>query len=220
MDAMNRETSERLLAAAGEVFAEHGFRRATVRDICSRAGANIAAVNYHFGDKETLYAAVLRYWLAEAVRRYPPDGGLPPDAPAERRLHAFVRAWLFRMLDEGTPAWHGRLMAREMSEPTAAFDFILAESARPMSQRLGAIVRELLEPDAPESLVRQCTMSIAGQCCFHRHAHEMIRRLYPEQRHTPEAIEQLAEHVTRFSLGALSNYADHHAPAATLGARP
>jgi AcrR family transcriptional regulator len=202
----NRETRLNLLQAAGEVFAEHGFRRATVREICSRAGANIAAVNYHFGDKQKLYASVLQHWLGEALRKYPPDGGLPADAPAGQKLQAFVRSFLFRMLGEGTPAWHGRLMAREMSEPTEAFDLILAETARPMSQRLHAIVGELLGPGASEQDVRNCSMSIAGQCCFYRHAHEMIRRLYPDMQHTPEHIEQLSGHIARFSLAAIESF--------------
>src|SRR5690242_17424196 len=137
--SINGETRLRLLQAAGEVFAEHGFRRATVREICSRADANIAAVNYHFGDKQTLYASVLQHWLGEALRKYPPDGGLPPEASPQEKLHAFIRSFLFRMLGEGTPAWHGRLMAREMSEPTDAFELILSETAKPMSQRLNAI---------------------------------------------------------------------------------
>lgn len=204
MDSSNRETRLRLLEAAGEVFAEHGFRRATVRDICSRADANIAAVNYHFGDKERLYIACLQHWLGEALRKFPPDGGLPPEAPAEQRLHAFVRSWLFRMLGEGMPAWHGKLMAREMSEPTAGFDIILAETIRPMSERITGIVRDLLGPGASDQTVRDCTMSVAGQCCFYRHGQEMIRRLHPELVHTPEEIERLAEHITQFSLAAIA----------------
>jgi len=202
----NRETRLNLLQAAGEVFAEHGFRRATVREICSRAGANIAAVNYHFGDKQKLYASVLQHWLGEALRKYPPEGGLPADAPPEQKLRAFVRSFLFRMLGEGTPAWHGRLMAREMSEPTAAFDLILAETARPMSQRLNAVVRDLLGPHASDHAVRNCAMSVAGQCCFYRHAHEMIRRLYPDMQHTPDQIEQLSDHITQFSLAAIETF--------------
>lgn len=202
------ETRLRLLQAAGEVFAEHGFRRSTVREICSRAGANIAAVNYHFGDKQKLYASVLQHWLGEALRKYPPDGGLPADAPADQKLRAYVRSFLFRMLGEGTPAWHGRLMAREMSEPTAAFDLILNETAKPMSQRLNGIVRDMLGPHASEQTVRNCAMSVAGQCCFYRHAHEMISRLYPETKNTPEHIEALADHITRFSLTAIKSIAN------------
>jgi AcrR family transcriptional regulator len=196
-------TRDRLLSAAGEVFAEQGFRGATVRDICSRADANIAAVNYHFGDKEKLYSAVLQHWLGEALKKYPPDGNLAPDAPPEHRLRAFVHSWLFRMLGEGTPAWHGRLMAREMSEPTGAFDVLMVESVRPMAKRLSGIVSQLLGPGASEHLIDDCAMSVAGQCCFYRHAHEMIRRLYPERPYTPDRLEHLAGHITEFSLAAI-----------------
>jgi AcrR family transcriptional regulator len=206
MDPSQSETRLRLLQAAGEVFAEQGFRKATIRDICSRADANIAAVNYHFGDKEKLYASVLQHWLGEALKKYPPDGNLPPDAPATERLGAFVRSWLFRMLGEGMPAWHGKLMAREMSEPTAGFELLMSESARPMAQRLNAIVKELLDPGVDDRTVRDCGLSVAGQCCFYRHAHEMIRRLYPDHKTAPADIEHLAEHVTRFSLAAIQAY--------------
>jgi TetR/AcrR family transcriptional regulator, regulator of cefoperazone and chloramphenicol sensitivity len=208
MDPTQIETRLRLLQAAGEVFAEQGFRKATIRDICSRADANIAAVNYHFGDKEKLYASVLQHWLGEALKKYPPDGNLPPTAPAPERLGAFIRSWLFRMLGEGTPAWHGKLMAREMSEPTAGFELLMSESVRPMAQRLSGLVAELLGPDASETTVRDCALSVAGQCCFYRHAHEMIKRLYPEHTNTPAHIEHLAEHVTRFSLAAIEACAD------------
>jgi hypothetical protein len=107
------------------------------------------------------------------------------------------------MLGEGTPAWHGKLMAREMSEPTAGFELLMSESVRPMAQRLSGLMAELLGSDASEITVRDCALSVAGQCCFYRHAHEMIKRLYPEQTNTPAHIEHLADHVTRFSLAAI-----------------
>src|SRR5208337_1816147 len=55
------ETRQRLLEAAGELFAEKGFRLAGTREICRKAGTDIAAIHYHFGNKENLYEAVLRY---------------------------------------------------------------------------------------------------------------------------------------------------------------
>src|SRR5690348_14715618 len=99
------DTRERLLHAAGEIFAINGFRQTTIRDIVDRAGVNVAAVNYHFGDKLGLYTAVLQHWLGAAVEKYPVDGGVPPTAPAPQRLAAFIRAFFFRIMDDGAPAW-------------------------------------------------------------------------------------------------------------------
>ena len=200
------QTRERLLEAAGQVFAEQGFRRATVRQICTRAGANIAAVNYHFGDKMGLYAAVINHWLGVAREKYPPDLGLGPNPTPQERLHAYVRSYLFRLLGQGAPAWHGRLMAQEMIEPTEVMDTLLAQTIRPMIQRLESIVRDLLGDNATDEQVRACTCSISGQCCFYRHAEALLTRLYPEHGTSPAQIERLADHVTRFSLQGLRCY--------------
>src|SRR2546430_7906732 len=93
----NLQTRQRLLQAAGEIFAEQGFRVATVRDICNRAGANVAAINYHFGDKENLYAAVLRYAHGCSIQRHPPDLGIKTDSSPQHRLAAFVRSFMNRI---------------------------------------------------------------------------------------------------------------------------
>jgi len=66
---------ERLLAVAGDVFIEKGFRDATVAEICSRAEANISAVNYHFGSKEALNQEAWRHSFTESLKTYPLDGG-------------------------------------------------------------------------------------------------------------------------------------------------
>ena len=87
------ETRRQLLEAAGAVFAEVGFRNATVREICRHAGANIAAVNYHFGDKETLYAEVLRYAQGRALEKYPLAAGRSRRRAAGEKI-ARVRAFV------------------------------------------------------------------------------------------------------------------------------
>jgi AcrR family transcriptional regulator len=95
------KTPKSLLAAASEVFAEKGYRDATIAEICERAKANVAAVNYHFGDKETLYTEAWRHSFSESVKAHPPDGGVSDSAPPEKRLRGQVVALLRRIADEG-----------------------------------------------------------------------------------------------------------------------
>jgi AcrR family transcriptional regulator len=206
-DPLHAETRQRLLEAAGEAFAGHGFHAATIRDICQRAKANIAAVNYYFRDKKHLYAAVLQYAQSCADEKYPSDLGLQTDATAEERLHAFVRSFLLHIFDEGQPAWHGKLWSREMIEPTRALDALVETPIRPSAERLEAIVRALLGGRATHEQVRLCATSIVSQCLFYHHARPVIVRLYPEQRFGAQSIERLADHITRFSLGALKQIA-------------
>lgn len=197
-------TSQRLLEAAGEVFAEKGFRGATVRDICRQAGANVAAVNYHFRDKEELYAAVLQYAHRCAMERYPPDLGLAPGArhDPEARLGAFVRSFLLRLLAAGRPAWHGKLMAREIAEPTKALDALVEHSIRPNSELLRGILRELLGPGAAPRALWHGAWSVVGQCVFYYYARAVIVRLNPNQGFDDAQIKELADHITRFTLAA------------------
>jgi TetR/AcrR family transcriptional regulator, regulator of cefoperazone and chloramphenicol sensitivity len=204
-DRTRTDTRQRVLEAAGEVFAARGFRAATVREICQRAKANLAAVNYHFGDKERLYAAVLQYTF-HCAEKYPLDRGLDAEATAEERLQAFIRSHLYSLLDAGRPAWHGKLMAREMAEPTRALDAVVDQMIRPEAELLMAIVRDLIGHDAAPQRVWQCTASIIGQCLFYHHARPVIMRLNLEQTYTPEAIEPLVDHVTQFSLAGLRQF--------------
>lgn len=201
------DTRQRLLEAAGEVFAERGFWNATVRDICRRAGANVAAVNYHFGDKEQLYAAVLLYAHRCAMEQYPHTMGLSPAATAVEKLYAFVLSFLWRVLDQGRPAWRDKLLARELLEPTAALDQLVEEELRPRAIYLEAIVQELVGPEAPVERIRLCTMSIVSQCLFYHNARNLLARLYPAQVYDAAMVERLAQHITQFSLGALQHVA-------------
>ncbi|HSI36968.1 MAG TPA: CerR family C-terminal domain-containing protein [Tepidisphaeraceae bacterium] len=205
-------TRDRLVEAAGEVFAELGFRAATIRDISTRAGANVAAVNYHFGDKQALYTAVLRYAHGCAIEKYPPDMGLPPTAAPAKRLEAFVRSFLLRLLDTGRPAWHARLMARELAEPTPALDVLVHEHIQPHFLGLMGIVRQLMGDKSaaapapgtpPAPALRAVCSSIVGQCLFYHFGAPITARLFPNQPHTAADVDVLAAHITRFSLAGI-----------------
>src|SRR6266545_7304469 len=86
-------TRSRLLEAAAEMFAELGFHHATVRQICDRAGTNIASINYHFGDKTGLYTEVVRQSM-RAARFDAVRAALDQHASPEEILRAVVKARL------------------------------------------------------------------------------------------------------------------------------
>lgn len=202
-EALIDRTRDRVLHAAGEVFAERGFRRATVREICSRAQVNIASVNYYFKSKRELYDDVLEFAWRQAHRKYPggEDEGRPEKA--EERLRRFVRTFLLRILDDGRPAWFGKLMAREMVEPTGALDRVIERAIRPLHQSLGEIVREFLGKAADPEEIRRHVFGILGQCLFYRHGRHVIRKLYPGVRFDAVEIGRTADHISTVALSAL-----------------
>jgi AcrR family transcriptional regulator len=204
--ASHAETRRQLLEAAGEVFAGAGYRDATVREICRRAGANVAAVNYHFGDKEKLYAEVLRYAHSRALEKYPVVPDVGPDATPEKKLRAFVHSLLLRTFAKGPAAWHGKLMSREMIEPSAALDSLVEERMRPMAGQLWQIVADILECPLNHERVRQCSVSVVSQCVFYHHCRPVMSRLFPKDFPQDAAgIQRLADHITKFSLAAMKN---------------
>lgn len=197
----NFATRQRLLEAAGEIFAERGFHNTSVRDICQRAGANVAAVNYHFGDKSKLYGEVLRYahvCAADDINELFPDSATP-----EESLGFFVRNFLQRTLHQGRPAWHGKLMAREMADPTDALDSLVQEHIRPRFERLLMIIAGVIGAPVDHPAVRWHSASVISQCLFFFHNRPVIQRLYPDLTYTEQEIDFLAAHITRFSLMGL-----------------
>lgn len=203
------DTKRRLMDAAGEIFSKHGFKAATVRTICRMARANVAAVHYHFGGKQGLYTALLSEAFEAGLRRHPPDLGLPASAPAEERLYAYIHSFLMRTLGEGRSAWCGKLLNREMFEPTAALDQIVERHVLPLAAQLHGIVAEILGPgfSPGDPLPGLCSMSIVAQCQHVFRTKPIVDRLAPEMRYDDEGIKALADHIMRFSLCALKNMA-------------
>jgi len=194
-------TRRRLLEAGLEVFARDGFRGATIERICRRAGANIAAAHYHFGDKRRLYAAV----FADAERRALATGPAEAstDGTPEETIRAHVAFFLHRLLDPNRPAWMAQLLAHELLDPTPALDRIVRRRMRANHEQIAAAIRELA-PGARPDAVRMATLSVIAQCVFYRHSAAIISRLYPDFDPARE-VEHIADHITRFSIAGLAS---------------
>ena len=201
----NDPSRDRLLMAAVEIFAERGFRDATVREICARAEVNAASVNYYFGGKEKLYAEALAFAFLQANRRYPLGGALDANLSAETRLTRFIRVFMHRLLDETVLGHHGKLIAREIADPTSALDGIIQSAIVPQFAVLRELVTTLLGPGWSELDIHRCILSVLGQLLAYKHARSVISRICPEVVASPEEIERTAEHIARFSLAALQH---------------
>lgn len=208
----NEQTCDRLLQAAVEVFAERGFKDATVRDICARAGVNVASVNYYFRSKEALYREALAFAFREADRKYPQEAAADPERPPEERLRLFLLAMVHRLMDESHLGFHGRLIAREIADPTGALDHIVETVMRPRFLALRDILPRLIGPGWSQADIDRLIHNIIGQCLVYRHSRPLIERLCPDIIAGPEAIDRTADLIVRFSLAALRQLATDRGP--------
>lgn len=199
VDLSPEDTRGRLLAAAGEVFAEAGFERATVREICRRAGANVAAVNYHFGDKLGLYSAL----ILSQVRFAQEAAQASLSGSAEEQIRAFVHRYLSGLMGKGRPAWVARLTALEMSRPSPVLKRVVDEIVRPAEARLRTPISEIIGLPPDDDKVRMTAHSIIGQCLHYRHAEHVLAHLWPELWEHPQRLEILVNHIVNFSLAAM-----------------
>ena len=201
-------TRTQLLAAAAEIFAERGFRNATVREICRHANANVAAISYHFGDKNALYAAVLRETApVPAGGPHAPDSQATRRLPAEKRFRRFIHEFLQRMAEKGPNCHHSRIMAREMIEPTQALDDLVNDFIRPQHLWFQEVVREITGPGFTAEEIRLMANSVISQVLFYKHCGAVIERLQHRDPFAPERLHQLERHITEFSLAAIRSLA-------------
>ncbi|WDQ16182.1 CerR family C-terminal domain-containing protein [Rhodopirellula sp. P2] len=211
------DPTQRLLAAAGPVFAERGFDRATVREIANVADVNVAAVSYYFGDKMGLYRAVITAIREKRERAYPtPEVGkqTPP-----QDLERLIRTLLSRMLAADETGWEAMLMMREMQNPTPAFEGMIHGYFQPLYDALCKTIQSLLPSLDSKSawqtdaLVPQMALGVVGQCLHYRIGRPVMAHLIsPELIQTHYGLDSLCSQITASTLAACGdqNVIDQH----------
>ena len=203
-------TRRRLLEAAKRLFAERGFGEVSVRDICREANANVALVNYYFGDKRGLYSEVIDEALELLGDFNAQVMQAPENSTAEERLTRFVRAFVERVLQRDEhQTWVHRLLNHEMIRPNEeALVRIGAEAIAPRVRYLARVIADLLDCPVQDPLVTHCVASVHGLCL-----------VYARLREVPPALSEAIAEVARFGKINVEDIAEHVAAFALAGIR-
>ena len=194
-------TRRELLEAAGAVFAEQGHARATSKEICRRAGANVAAVNYHFGGKDGLYAAVLE----EAHSRLVSLDALAAAARSGIDPRMKLKMLLTRIVGEiarrDSGAWELRVLSREVLSQSPLMAGLINNQIAPKAKIARGILADIMELPAEHPAVSRSVVSVMGPCIFLLITNrELQSKVAP---HLEFDAESLSEHMTTFVLAGM-----------------
>ena len=202
MSGRDLETRERLLRTGQRLFAERGFKRVTIREVCRGARANVAAVNYHFGNKLGLYREVVQVAI-DALRATTDSAKEAAEGcPAEEKLRRFVQVYVRRLLATTPDDWIHRLINREIADPTTAIDAIVDQGIRPRLDYLTEVVAELMDRELSDPRVIRSVVSLQAQSVAYL-PNPLAERLGLKPRLTPAEIDQVAHHIVEFSLAGI-----------------
>ncbi len=195
-------TKERILHAAEDLFAQHGFAGTSLRQVTSKADVNIAAVNYHFGSKENLVHEVFKHRmdemsekrlsaLSETIARDPADlNGI---------LLAFIQPALALTLDR-----HGasfvRVLARAYAEKNDGLRNFLSENYGQVLREFAKAIAICLPQLSKEELYWRMDFT-AGALTYAMADFGLIRRQpgVTEKAH----CEKAAQHLITFAQAGL-----------------
>jgi len=195
-----KDTRNRVLNAACEVFAEKGYRNAKVAEICRRAGANVAAVNYYFGDKGTLYAQAWRHAFNEYAL---PESPIPADISADDQLKNYIYTLIRNFMERGLQGHFTRLYLMELANPTGLIQDSWHDIIEPRRQKLLGIIRKILGSQTTNETALFCELSIISQCRALLTINRVDLEYLLGQPLSQNLIERLADHITRFSLSGI-----------------
>ena len=197
----DRETRDRLLHAAERLFADRGFKHVTVREICRAARANVAAVNYHFGDKLGLYREIVQSAIEQMRATTDAAKNAGAGQPPAEQLRHYILTVNRRLL----AATHGplhRVIAREMYDPTPAIDELVDQGLRPRLDYLIGLIARVLGSEAGDPRVMRCAASINAQTIAYL-PNPIAERIGMPAKLTTSRIEEVASHIADFSLAGL-----------------
>jgi len=187
-------TRDRLIAAAGAMFARDGFQRAGVREICALAGANIASVKYYFGNKEGLYRQTILQGVQELGAA---QAVSTPPADFDAFLNHFLKLTLIRRHNH---PYAGRIMKHELREPTAMLDEVVEAVIRPLHRQFARLLAAKLDGSPTSKEVQRLAAFALSFCANLETSRAVLERIGLEFPENERAVEAFAPLVSAFIL--------------------
>lgn len=199
----DQTTKERIMEAASQVFCEKGFKGTTVRDICAEADANVAAINYHFGDKRKLYYQVLQMWMDQSMKHSAMLEESVQALPPDEKLRLYVRNELLPLCTYDDPEKTKKRQIRLLLEEYVSEDCDpdLFKCHDTIEEKvLFPLIAELLAPMDDPKILEQACMAASGVIVHHF----LMIIHYPEgEIHSEEQLDFMVDFYTTFILGSM-----------------
>ena len=202
----NDITKERLLNEAEALFAQKGYDTVSIREITAVAHCNLAAVNYHFSNKQNLYLEVFRSrWVPRAKRlqEYFRKSLAAQDSPSPTAVaKSLAEAFLVGPLSDEERQRHHQLMARELGHPTEAFELVAEQVIRPFFKGLAGSLRSFMPEGLSEERLMLNILSMFATVLYFSFAHVAVTRITGHE-YDAAFKARLVEHITEFSVKGL-----------------
>jgi AcrR family transcriptional regulator len=195
-------TRAQLLETAGQVFAEKGVARITGREVADRARTNSAAINYHFGGIENLYAEVLveahdRVASMEELAAIA-QGTLTP----KEKLRQLLMVAAATIVEPAEKTWALRILTRELLSPSSAFQILNERAILPKRVAVNVIVAEILGREPGDPVVARCALTIMAPVTVLLVTDPVIAKdAFPGFVDDQRSVEELADFLYRFAIG-------------------
>jgi len=201
-------TRQRLLEAAGQVFADRGFSAATGKEICHRAKVNSASINYYFGGIAGLYEVVLQEARDRVVTTEEIIAAAASQTDASAKLEAVLTLPVRAITGPAASSWAVRVLGREAVTPSPLAGSLWENLAKRVRVLKGIVAELTGLPEDHPTVARGC-ISVIGPCLmlliFNRRTFQM---LYPDFDLSPEHAPALVRHLVHFALAGLRAVAE------------
>lgn len=190
-----KETKEKLLQTAIELFAKHGINGVSTRMLAKESGVNLSSINYYFGGKQKLYDAVLESIIEKisafiASKRAPL---LETQLPPNEEFKVFIGNLIDFLCSNAISNAQAEIVIKEIIQPSGVYNQLYAQVIEPMHKRLTTLVMQTTTLTEQEAIIQvHCLMGQAVNFKIHKYA--LLRRLNLSD-YTPQLICQIKAQV-------------------------